>query len=51
MPVKPNDKNIEASNVELEPTRVVIFVNIYHPSKFVRVIECQTWSEIKYSEI
>jgi hypothetical protein len=28
MPVKPNDKNIEASNIELEATRVVIFINI-----------------------
>jgi hypothetical protein len=28
MRVKPNDKDIEASSIELEPTRVVIFVNI-----------------------
>jgi hypothetical protein len=38
MPVKPTDKNIEASNLELEPTHVIIFVNIYHPSKFVMEI-------------
>jgi hypothetical protein len=47
MPVKLNDKNIEASNIDLEPRRVVIFVNIYHPWKFVRVIDCQTCTEIK----